>query len=34
MTALKRGFETNDINAIQQIIADKKVNLLSDQLIA
>ena len=30
MTALKRGFETNDINAIQQIIADKKVNLLSD----
>lgn len=34
MTDLKRGFETNDIKLILDIVADKKINLLSDPLIA
>lgn len=34
MTDLKRGFETNDIKMILSILGDKKVNLLSDSLIA
>ena len=34
MTTLKMGFEENDIEAIQKVIADKRVNLLGDPLIA
>ena len=34
MTTLKQGFEENDINTVQRVIADKRVNLLGDQLIA
>jgi len=34
MTTLKIGFEENDIETIQKVIADKKVNLLGDPMIA
>lgn len=34
MTDLKRGFETNDIKMILNIVGNKKINLLSDPLIA
>ena len=34
MTTLKQGFEENDINTVQRVISDKRVNLLGDQLIA
>ena len=34
MTNLKHGFETNNIDQIQKILADKSINLLSDPFIA
>ena len=34
MTNLKHGFETNNIDQIQKILADKNINLLSDPFIA
>ena len=34
MTTMKTGFIGNDINAIQEVLADKSVNLLSDPFIA
>ena len=33
MTKLKEGFERNDINQIQEVLKDKKVDLLSDPFI-
>lgn len=34
MTNLKQGFENNNINQIQQVLADKDISLLSDPFIA
>lgn len=34
MTDLKRGFETNDIKLILDIVGNTKINLLSDPMIA
>ena len=34
MTNLKQGFENNNIEEIQKILADKSLNLLSDPFIA
>ena len=34
MTTLMTGFNENDINTIQDVLADKKVNLLGDPFIA
>lgn len=34
MTTLKTGFNANDINSIQNVLNDKKVNLLGDTFIA
>lgn len=34
MTNLKQGFETNNIDQIQKILADKSIDLLSDPFIA
>ena len=34
MTDLKHGFETNNIDQIQRILADKSIDLLSDPFIA
>jgi COP9 signalosome complex subunit 2 len=34
MTTLKSGFEKNDIKLILNVVNDKRVNLLSDSLIA
>jgi len=34
MTTLKTGFNNNDINSIQEVLNDKKVNLLGDSFIS